>query len=147
MAEVVIAAGFVLPSSQAIILPTIVASEEIEQGEYAYLNIDGEWELAIAAAATPGGTQVLDTAGFALNHAYAGQPLAVVTEDLGGLQLESLSAPVPPLTPGESYYLSFNAGKIRPDDGSLGSSYRIFVGNALDEFRLAVWRVAGGQGT
>lgn len=79
MSDISITASGVLPGSSASIIQQFLAGAEVTAGKAVYLDNSSVWQMIDADL--PTGTENTRTFGVTMNHAYAGQPVAVNIRD------------------------------------------------------------------
>lgn len=129
MADVSITSSEVFASALGHFHSVSIAGEEITAGTLVYLDGSNEWRKP--AVPPGGGWGVDDVRGIALNHAYAGQPVMVVTED-PALVLGASAA----LVTATAYVMSATLGSIRPITDLSSGQYVFHVGIAADSATL-----------
>lgn len=105
-----------------------IAGEELVQGEAAsYSEITNRWNKAINDTAVHAGE---DGVAIVLTHSFAEQPVALLRD--GNIDLGCA------LVVGEEYYISANAGKIKPfsELGSGEFRTRVGIADETDNLRL-----------
>lgn len=135
MADLTITASSCLPGATGIVFAAYPAGAELTAGTAVYLDNSSVWQKISASSAT--GTEITRIFGIVLNHAYAGQYVAVAIKD-ADLTLGAT------LVTGTNYVASATAGGIAPFSDLVAGKYVVILGVAKSATKLNLSPLASG---